>query len=632
MKSVWRVGTLGDKEESMRISRTALAVTALGLSLALGGCGEDATGPNGTEGAIVVTLDMTGNLPDPDGCTVGVDGGTTQPIAGGGRVSFDGLAPGSHVVMLAGIEAYCTLSGDNPLVVQTTAGDTTDVQFHLTCGNATPVFDLAGMEVLGSGYNIGGNYADVADVRAGILDLTALQNDGLLRQVQYERASYHVVSGETSRDYLSNLQVRVGVSGGGFGFSGALKVGFSRERYESQHYSFATVQSVIRKHGLRVALSVPPDVLRDYLSPAAAAAINDPAVDPLDLFDAFGTHVLKGIIVGGRLDFTTSANMSFEKQGRTIDVYARASFKSLFASASIETQVIDQQSQSEFSATEEVHLEVYGGRSEYGQYIVNEGQYEAWVESVDGHSVFMDFESNGLLGMWQLADDADRRTALKAAFDDYAAAHGISLTAAGTIFSNFADTDEGWVYHDTAGVAHTPDHGVNGGFFGGYIVGHEGAEATDEFMKGLDFSASSKFLGNKSPYAGGTLEYYLWYPTWMDTYTWHASIANFVVLISENGNLEYRPANSDRVPDPRFRPGNRFPHYAPTQFVINLVAGEHTGDDGTVPGMWFRWDGDPATESDIWMSMANIRAIKIWGDFYRAEDHVVLDKVALIAP
>lgn len=618
----------------MRISGVARTIAALAMSAVVGSCG-DATAPELTSGAIAVALDMTGDTPDPDGCAVGIDGRATAPIVAGERVVFTDLEPGNHVVTLAGIEAYCTLSGDNPLIVQTTAGDTTDVGFHLTCGNAAPPFDAAGMEILGSGYNIGGNYADVADVRARILDLAALQRDGLLRQVQYERASYHVVSGETSRDYLSSLQVRVGVSGGGFGFSGAVKAGFSKERYESQHYSFATVQSVIRKHGLRVALSVTPEALRGYLTPAAAAALNDPAIDPLQLFAMFGTHVLDGIIVGGRLDFTTSANMSFERQGRSIDVYARASFKSLFASASIETQVIDQQSQSEFSATEEVHLEVYGGRSEYGQYIVNEGQYEAWVESVDEHSVFMDFESTGLLGIWELADDAGRRTALKAAFDTYAEAHGISLVAAGTVVSNFADGDDGWEYHDVDGTAHTPEHAVNGGYFGGYIIGAEGAETPDNFWSGLDFSAPSKFLGNKTPYAGGTLEYYLWYsPDPHDIYNppgWHASIGNFVVLLSENGNLVYGPANSDHVPDPSFRPGNYNGSDAKL-FAINLVAGEQDGADGSVPGIWYRWDGDPATESDIWMSLANVRAIKIWGDFLSIEDRVALDKVALKAP
>jgi len=158
----------------------------------------------------------------------------------------------------------------------------------------------------------------------------------------------------------------------------------------------------------------------------------------------------------------------------------------------------------------------------------------------------------------------------------------------------------------------------------------------DSWMTGLEFSAPSKFLGNKTPYAGGTLEYSLWYsPDPWDIYDppqWQASIADFVVLTSENGNLVYRPANADHVPDPRFRPGNIRPNPAPTLFVVNLAAGVQTGDDGTVPGRWYRWDGAAATDADIWMSLASIREIRIWGDFLEIEDRVALDRVALKAP
>lgn len=620
----------------MRISRAALVTAALGLSAVLASC-DDPSAPRASTGTIAVALDITGDTRDPDGCAVAIDNGDAQPVVAGDRVLFNELEPGSHVVRLSGMETYCTLNGDNPLVVRASAGDTTDVAFSLTCGNPTPTFDVAGMEVLGSGYNIGGGYADVADVKARVLDLAALQRDGMLRQVQYERASYQVVSGQTSRDYLSNLQVKVGVSGGGWGFSGSLKAAYSQERYSSQHYAFATVQSVIRKHGLRVAESVSPEQLRAYLTPAAAAAIDNAALAPIDLLATFGTHVLRGIIVGGRLDFTTSANMSFESQSRSIDVYARASFKALFASASIETQVIDQQSQSEFSATEETHLEVYGGRSEYGQYIVNQGQYESWVESVNDNAVFMDFESTGLVGIWELASDPARRAAIRSAFDAYAMANGISLAAAGTVVSNFADDDEGWKFFNTAGVLGTPVHAVAGGFFGGYIVGSEGNVGTDDLWTvGLEFSAPSKFLGNKTPYAGGTLEYYLWFSPdpWSLTNPpgWQGSIADFVQIISENGNLRYGPDNSDYAPDPAYRPGNYYPVRAPKKFVIPLVAGERGGTADTVRGVWRRWDGAVATDADIWMSLAAIRAIKIWGDYLRVEDHLAIDGVALRAP
>lgn len=617
----------------MSAKRVALVLAA--TALAGGSCSDDTTGPITEVGELNVYLNMTGDQPDPDRVVVMVDGDHAQWLGAGETVTFSDLALGSHMVALADVESFCTIDGENPRSVTIASGGAATVQFDITCGNAAPGYDVAGMEVLGSGYNVTGNYADVADVKAVVLDLAALEASSLLRQVQYERATYHVVSGETSQDYQQSLSAKVKLSGSGFGFSGALRTSFRQDRYESRHYSFATVQSVIRKHGLRVALSVSPEQLRGFLTPEAAAAINDPSVEAGDLFDTFGTHVLTGIIVGGRLDYSTSANMSFERQDRSIDVYARASFKNIFASASIEAEATTDLSWSEYSATEERHLEVYGGRSEYGQYIMNEGVYESWIESVDGNSVFMDFESTGLVGLYELADNADRRAELEAAWDTYAEAHGITLLAAGAVVSNFAENDEGWSYANADGTGLAPDHYLEGGYFGGYIVGEQAPGGSEWSAPALDFYAPTEFLGDKTIYAGGTLEYYLWYsPDPHDIYTppnWLPSISYFVVLLSENGNLAYGPANSDHVPDPRFRPGN-YNHSDPTLFVVNLVAGEQDGADGSVPGIWYRWDGEPAEEADIWMSLANIRAIKIYGNFLDIQDRVALDRVRLTAP
>ena len=107
-----------------------------------------------------------------------------------------------------------------------------------------------------------------------------------------------------------------------------------------------------------------------------------------------------------------------------------------------------------------------------------------------------------------------------------------------------------------------------------------------------------------------------------------------MALLSENGNLVYRPDNGDYAPDPdcKFRPGN-YRRSAPTLFVVKLVAGGQDGEDGeSVPGAWYRWDGQRADNKDIEMSLANIRAIKIQGNFLNIQDRVALDTVRLKAP
>jgi hypothetical protein len=215
----------------------------------------------------------------------------------------------------------------------------------------------------------------------------------------------------------------------------------------------------------------------------------------------------------------------------------------------------------------------------------------------------MDFESSGLMGIWELADDATRRSELEAAWTTHAEAFGITLQAAGSVRSNFADDDEGWTYYDHTMQPQIPTHLVHGGYFGGYIMGQEHPD-----INWLAFSAPSKFLGDKTMYAGGTLEYYLWYCCGGNIASPGGSVWYLVTLLSENGNLYYRPTNSDGVIDDLHYPTDDMP----TVYEIDLTAGVQPGPSGAwAEYQWYRWDGAPADESEIWMSLASIQAIHI---------------------
>lgn len=607
-----RRGTKTAKHSGLRIALTVAMGCALGV-----GCNDDPTGPELSQTAILeVWLDLTGDMTDPDGMTVAVAGHLPQAISPGEMLQFAGMQTGTHVVTLADVETFCRVHSENPQSVVLGPDQTVTLRFAVTCGDPAPDVHLAGMEVLGSGYDVTGNYADVADVRAQVLDLTRLHGLGYLRQVQYERATYDVVSGKTSREYQNNLSWRVEVEGKGRAkgntFSGAVKASWDIDRYESREYSFASVRSVIRKHGLRVALHVAPEDLRDFLTEPAATALNDPATDPEALFETFGTHVLRGIILGGRLDFNTSANMSFDKEDRTIDVYARASFKNLFNSASIEAQRTQDLSWSEYSASEEKHLEVYGGRSEYGQYIMNDEVYRDWIESVEGSPVFMDFETAGLLGIWELADDPGRRAELESAWEAYAEARGITLRETGSIRSDFEDDTEEWLRYggDPADYA-PPLWEVQDGYFGSYIYLRDTPGVRERFV------APGKFVGDKTVYAGGVLRFHMWLK-----YEDGGGLSprDIVQLLSENGNLYYRSST--------YPPQNGNPQ----PYVIPLTAGVHDGSDGSTPGSWIRWNETEASDADIFVALAQVRAIQITGEFINGMEEVALDRVALEPP
>ena len=280
--------------------------------------------------------------------------------------------------------------------------------------------DAPGFENLGAGYDVFSNYADIEKVRAVIFDTAAMNAAGLIEQKTLEKSVFETSSGTTIEEYASNLQIKASLEGSSMYFSGAVETNFSKSRYERQEYSFATVHSSINKYILRVALGVTAEDMIAFLTDQAKTAINDPAVAPHDLFKVYGTHVLTGIIIGGRLDFNISARTSDLSGSKSIGVYATASFKSAFASATVTVDVLSESEWASFNSSMEMRLEIYGGASEFGQFIINDGEYAQWIESIADNLVFSDFtSSNALLPLWELADTSERKTELKAGLDTW---------------------------------------------------------------------------------------------------------------------------------------------------------------------------------------------------------------------
>jgi Tol biopolymer transport system component len=84
-------------------------------------------------GTLQITTATSGSNPDPDGYTVAVDGGTTQPIGSSATVTVSGIAAGPHTVTLAGFAANCGVGGANPITITVTAGQTASADFAITC-------------------------------------------------------------------------------------------------------------------------------------------------------------------------------------------------------------------------------------------------------------------------------------------------------------------------------------------------------------------------------------------------------------------------------------------------------------------------------------------------------------------
>lgn len=298
-------------------------------------------------------------------------------------------------------------------------------------GGNEPIATVADASFLGRGYNLVGNYADSLEVKAAVLDFNALKAAGLVEQVKLEQSSFTTVEGKTLDEYQSNLSEKVSLGGSYEGFSGSVAVNFSQSRYQDAECSFATVQSIISKYSARINLGTDAATLKNYLTADAKAAINNADLAPADLFATYGTHVLRGIVIGGRLDYSTSANMSKVATTSSIGVLAKAAFDK-YIEASSDTQVSDELTS--FRSACDTTLKVYGGSSEYGQYITNAdaSDYSPWINSISANPVFCDFDNTTpLIPLWDFCDSPIRAKQLSDGFTSYINAHAITQSLKG---------------------------------------------------------------------------------------------------------------------------------------------------------------------------------------------------------
>lgn len=315
----------------------------------------------------------------------------------------------------------------------------------LLCSAAVLVFlfscDVSGMkdgdgiistiQFLGRGYDLFSSYADPLEVRGEVLDFDKMDETGLIERLQLERADFETIEGETVEEYMSKLSQKVGASASYAGFSGSVKVNFNEDHYTNSAYSFATVKSLIQKYSVEIKAGTSVAALKTYLTDNARTMLNDPAVEPLIVFLTYGTHVMRGIIIGGRLDYSVSANMTEVGGTKSIGVFAELDYQGIF-DLDVTSETVTEEERSNFIASSSKTLKVYGGSSEYGQYIINEDPdgYTPWIESIAANPVFCEFDSSEpLIPIWEFCEDPVRSQQIQDYFEVYAADHAILVSS-----------------------------------------------------------------------------------------------------------------------------------------------------------------------------------------------------------
>jgi hypothetical protein len=132
----------GDNPRTINVSPSQTTQVPFSISCA---------GPGPTTGTLEVTTSTTGENQDPDGYTLVVDEGASQPIGLSATLTLANVTSGVHRVELTGIASNCTVSGSNPRNATVNAGQTARVAFTIACTAAAPETGTVRVTVATSG-------------------------------------------------------------------------------------------------------------------------------------------------------------------------------------------------------------------------------------------------------------------------------------------------------------------------------------------------------------------------------------------------------------------------------------------------------------------------------------------------
>ncbi|KAI0685506.1 hypothetical protein BC835DRAFT_1421150 [Cytidiella melzeri] len=289
----------------------------------------------------------------------------------------------------------------------------------------TPPDCIPGMWTLGATYVVlGGKYADPTSIIQQVMDWGKCN----FRQQEYGGKTYSVplvvnfsrntgsdyysCSGTSATEYIEELSFHAGFKVGFPGFSSSASVDFSKSEMQSLSNAFTRVTHEVTHYSLSLS---PPSEIIPLLRPSFVDALDN--MDPSELYDTYGTHILSSILMGGRALFLTATDTRSYSSEISFSASAQISASYKLAVGTLELSAKARAAMNSFNDSSEFSITTRGGDPRYGNldFLRN---VEDWAASVIEYPEFIEFgPSPCLRGLWEFASTPDRRNLLKQAYE-----------------------------------------------------------------------------------------------------------------------------------------------------------------------------------------------------------------------
>jgi len=293
-----------------------------------------------------------------------------------------------------------------------------------------------GLDILGYGYDVFGNYADQSSKkRYNLFTFSNFKNTpigsdqySVPEYVILENISKHMVttvSGESIREYAQSQASSVGLSVDALFFSGSINSSYSSSSSGSERRFYYTYRDANTKW--RISFDERNlSSLKNILDPAFKRDLQ--TMDPAKLFATYGTHYIASAYLGGRADYNSVTTITQNTKTSAIAVAVEAEYHAVSGNATLDKQSSELLSNSDTKTK----LTVTGGNSEYANNISTTATYEKWASGIASMPVLCDFDENSLKPIWDFAETAGRRAELKSEFDKMIKANPLPEAMAGS--------------------------------------------------------------------------------------------------------------------------------------------------------------------------------------------------------
>jgi hypothetical protein len=278
--------------------------------------------------------------------------------------------------------------------------------------------NVVGIDCLGRGYNvITGKFADPYSLKFPVLSVFKLMADKRLFKTDGSGTETRFVEGRSAKSYSTEMATKVGVSGGYLYFKGSVNVNFSNSSLTETDRRFATLVCDLSQYKIEIDdRHMNPS---DYMDAGFKEDINNPDVSPREIFELYGTHVIRSVKMGGRLDYNATSNSVYNSQTNNFESEVKASFNAAFASANIRQETSQTTTSASFEENTEIVIKGYPAYQ--GSNTLNPDDYKAWFNLAQTKPEMVDFGTDRpLIPIYNLATSPIRRSQLKLAYEQYA--------------------------------------------------------------------------------------------------------------------------------------------------------------------------------------------------------------------